>query len=166
MDNHWIQEVLKQYERALLNYAYSLCGDLDRTRDVVQDTFIKLCKEDRQKVEGRLAQWLYTVCRNRIFEIYRKEKRMRPLKDSEAEVLVCEDINPAKKLQKAERLDQLQSLMYELNAKDQEVLRLKFKHGLSYKEISEITGMSVSHVGVLLHNIIGKLKRQVKGGEK
>ena len=46
----------------------------------------------------------------------------------------------------------------------QEVIRLKFQNGMSYKDISRITGHSVSHVGVLLHSGIKTLRKTVKGG--
>jgi RNA polymerase sigma-70 factor (ECF subfamily) len=44
----------------------------------------------------------------------------------------------------------------------QEVLRLKFQHDLSYRDISEVTGLSVSHVGVLIHQGLKTLRLQVE----
>ena len=78
----WVRDVLAEYEAPLIRYAHSICGDLDRARDAVQDTFIRLCDADRERVEGYLAAWLYRVCRNRILEIMRKENRMQPAGDS------------------------------------------------------------------------------------
>jgi len=42
----------------------------------------------------------------------------------------------------------------------QEVLRLKFQSGFSYKEISRITTLSVSHVGVLIHHAVTRLRAE------
>ena len=42
----WIQEVVARYERPLCQYAYRLTGNFDNARDAVQDTFLKLWRED------------------------------------------------------------------------------------------------------------------------
>ena len=49
-----------------------------------------------------------------------------------------------------------------LPANQQEVIRLKFQHGLSYKEISSVTGLSVSNVGFLMHTGIGALRERLR----
>src|SRR5687767_2937037 len=74
-----IGDALSRYEGPLLRYARSLLGDLERARDVVQDTFLRLCREDPARVDGHLAQWLFTVCRNRALDVQRKDGRLRPL---------------------------------------------------------------------------------------
>jgi RNA polymerase sigma-70 factor (ECF subfamily) len=54
----------------------------------------------------------------------------------------------------AERNDsaaQVLGLVERLPPNQQEVIRLKFQGGLSYREISRVTGLTVSHVGVLIH---------------
>ncbi len=51
-----------------------------------------------------------------------------------------------------------------LPANQQEVVRLKFSGGLSYREISEVTGLSVTNVGFLLHTAIKALRQKVKAG--
>jgi hypothetical protein len=48
----WIREVLSQREGPLIRYAAQITGDLDRARDVVQDTFLRLCAEDRSRLDG------------------------------------------------------------------------------------------------------------------
>ena len=158
MNNEWIQEILLQHEGPLLRYAIRMCGDLETARDVVQETFLKLCKQERQSIEDHLVKWLFTVCRNRIFEIHRKEKKMRPLEDWELENESSKSATPAGTAVLNDDVSTLNELMETLPLREQEVLRLKFQNGLSYKEISEITDLSVSHVGVLLHATIKKLR--------
>lgn len=52
-DNGWIQSVVEQYERPLVRYAAQITGDLERGRDVAQDTFLRLCKQDREQLDGQ-----------------------------------------------------------------------------------------------------------------
>jgi RNA polymerase sigma-70 factor (ECF subfamily) len=52
--------------------------------------------------------------------------------------------------------------MPKLTASQQEVIRLRFQSGLSYKEISGVTGMTVNHVGVVLHNALKTLREELQ----
>lgn len=160
MKEDWIREVLESHEGPLLRYAYKLCNDLETARDAVQDTFMKLCREDRGKVEAYLVKWLFTVCRNRVFEILRKEKRMTVLSDVKLHTTEAQDDSPAKNAVMTDDKHTLKSLIQGLPEREQEVLRLKFQNGLSYKEISEITKLSVTNVGFILHKTIKELRGQ------
>ena len=124
-----ISLIMEKYESMLLSYAYNLTGDYEKSQDVVQDTFLKLCKADMEKIEAYLKAWLFKVCRNRALEIKSFSR-------------VC-------------------SLIETLPEKQQEVVYLKFKSDLSYKEISEIADISVSNVGVILHTAITALRTQM-----
>src|SRR6266436_4738751 len=77
----WMRSVLTQHEGPLLRYATRITGDLERARDVVQDTFLRLCREHPEKLNSHLTEWLFTVCRNRALDVVRKESRTRPLTD-------------------------------------------------------------------------------------
>ena len=71
---------LERYETPLVRYAISILGDIERAREVVQDTFLKLCREKNGRARNHLVQWLFTVCRNRAFDVRRKDSRMRSLR--------------------------------------------------------------------------------------
>ena len=60
----WVQSALERYERPLLQYAMSIVGEIERARDVVQETFMRLHNQEQENIEGHLSQWLFTVCRN------------------------------------------------------------------------------------------------------
>src|SRR5215510_3809404 len=68
----WLSSALERFEGRLLYYAQRIVGDDHEARDVVQDTFLKLCHQDPVQLNGRLAQWLYTVCRNRALDVRRR----------------------------------------------------------------------------------------------
>lgn len=158
----WIREALKFHESHLIAYASRLLsGDLGRAREAVQDTFLKLCRQPRGKVEDRLAQWLFTVCRNRCFEILRKEKRMTTLETSHLESMSVEQPHPAEALQREDDLSRVRELIKSLPERQQEVVRLKFQNGLSYKDISGITELSVSNVGLLLHQAVKAIRKGI-----
>ena len=157
----WISSAVHEYEGALVRYATQITGDLDRGRDVVQDTFLRLCKQDREELDGRLAQWLFTVCRNRAVDIRRKEDRMKTM--SQDPVAAQSDAGlGVDQVEQQETVDQVSHFIDGLSENQRDVVRLKFQNGLSYKEISAITELSVSNVGYLIHTAIKSLRRDLQ----
>ena len=80
----WIRSAVARFEGPLVRYAAHIIGDLERGRDVVQDTFLQLCRQDPSKLDGYLAEWLFTVCRNQAMDVKRKENRMKTLTHEQA----------------------------------------------------------------------------------
>jgi RNA polymerase sigma factor (sigma-70 family) len=152
----WIREVMDRFERPLLAYALKLVGDGEAARDVVQDTFCRLHAQPREQVEGKLAEWLYTVCRNRCIDVRRKEGRMT-VSETDVAARPSPEPGPAAVAERKDTARRMVRLMGGLPPNQQEVLRLKFEHGMSYAEISRITQLSVSNVGYLLHVAIKTL---------
>jgi RNA polymerase sigma factor (sigma-70 family) len=152
--------LLRRFERPLLQYATRILGDSDRARDVVQETFVKLQNEKRQQLDEAPAKWLFTVCRNGALNICRKEKRMTYLDQELLETRESEQPAPSEKLEAKEASGFLLKILGTLPPRQQEVLQLKFQNDLSYQEISEITQLSVSNVGVMIHNALKTLRQR------
>ena len=155
----WIVAALERHESHLVRYASWILGDVERAREVVQETFLRLCKEHPSRIGDHLAQWLFTVCRNLAFDVRKKENRMSPLTDPDALTAVFG--RPGAALDQDERMSEVLRIMETLPVNQREVLRLKFQCDLSYKEISEITKLSVTNVGFLLHTAIKKLRKEL-----
>jgi RNA polymerase sigma-70 factor (ECF subfamily) len=144
----WIRRALADHERALSTYAARLIGDVERARDVVQETFLRLWEADRAEVEDHLAAWLFTVCRRRALDIMKKERRMHPVPNPRPP-----DVAPTPFEVLAQRQETGRALraLERLPERQRELVRLKFQAGLSYDEIAKVTGLSPSNVGYLLH---------------
>ena len=151
--SRWIVEALELHESSLIRYARWILSDLESAREVVQETFLRLCKEDPARVEGHLAQWLFTVCLNLAFDARKKEARMTPLGNTE--IAVAPDLDERR------TASQVLQLVETLPKNQREVIYLKFQCDLSYKEISEITRLSVSNVGFLIHSAVRALRKQM-----
>jgi RNA polymerase sigma factor (sigma-70 family) len=153
-----VEHALKEYESPLIGFAIGIVRDHDRARDVVQDTFIRLYKQDVDKVKSGLKSWLFTVCRNRALDVLRKEKRMVSVDDEILQKEPSNTVSPDLSADRHERLDEVHQKMESLSENQQLVIRLKFEQGMSYQEISLQTGLSSSNVGFLLHNGLKKLR--------
>ena len=150
--------LLRRFELPLLQYATRILGDRDRARDVVQETFMELQRDQRRQPDHAPAKWLFTVCRNRALNICRKEKRMTYLDEEILEKEPGHDPAPNERIEQEEASGFLLRIVATLPPRQQEVLQLKFQNDLSYQEISEITKLSVSHVGVLIHTALKTLR--------
>jgi len=161
----WIREALDQYERPLVRYARSITGDVERARDVVQETFLKLCKADRAQVDGHLAAWLYTVTRNGALSVVRKEGRMDTLSDAQAAGLPDATAGPHERAAANETNARVVALLARLPEEQREACRLKFQDGLSYREIAQVMEVSLGKVSKLVTAALATLRKELTAGD-
>lgn len=160
-DDAWIAPVLRQFEGPLTLYTARITRDLERARDVVQEAFLKLLLEDRAAIEPHLAEWLYTVCRNKALDVRRKESRVSSLNEAAVSFEPAVDPGPDAVLERRESSAKALRFLNRLPENQQECIRLKFQNGLSYKEISNVTNLSVSNVGFLIHTGLKTLRQRM-----
>ena len=172
-----LHALLDRYERPLIRYAQSIVGDLDSARDVVQETFIKFAQGSMKEMtndEGGMTNgaqpqtrnsalrspnpeaWLFTVTRNRALDHLRKHRRIIPMELPDDRP--CDSPGPAAILERQEAATSLFRLLDALPVNQREVIRLKFQNDLSYREIADVTKLSVTNVGFLLHTGLKKLR--------
>lgn len=160
-----LQDAVARYHRPLVAYAMSQTGNLQRAQDAAQDALLKLCQQPTDKLEHeiqpRLAPWLFTVCRNAVIDLHRKESRMPPAPGMVQDAVATQDPSPADHADAHDQQDHLLSLVASLPNQQREVVQLRFQGGLAYREIADVTGHSVSYVGVLLHDAIKTLRQQL-----
>ena len=160
-DTSFLDRTFAEQQAPLTRYATRLLGgDADRARDVVQDTFVKLMGQPSEAVEGHAVEWLFTVCRHRALDVLRKEGRMKRFAEGEAERVTAADPRPGRTLERAETHAALLEMIGHLPPNQQEVVRLKFQNGFSYKEIARITELSVTNVGFLIHTAVARLRTE------
>jgi RNA polymerase sigma-70 factor (ECF subfamily) len=155
--------LLARYERPLVRYACSVLNDLEGARDVVQETFIRLVRqqqaEDAVPFDGEkhLEAWLFTVCRHRAVDYQRKHSRIIPMTIHD-EDRATEELSPSARLEQTDSAAAALRLLDQLSPNQREVIRLKFQNDLSYKEIAAVTELSVTNVGFLIHTGLKKLR--------
>ena len=161
-DSSFVSAAVAHHQAPLLRYATRLLdGDADRARDVVQDTFVRLMAQPPAQVDGHVAEWLFTVCRNRSLDVRRKEGRMKRFEEGQIERLTALEPPPGRTLERAEQHETARRLIDQLPRNQQEVIRLKFQNGFSYQEISRITSLSVGNVGFILHTALKALRSEM-----
>jgi RNA polymerase sigma factor (sigma-70 family) len=158
--DQWIRSAVLQFEAPLTLYAARILGDLDRARDVVQETFLRLCRQNHSEVSPHLLEWLFAVCRNRALDV-RRRQRTGP-QQILPQTLPCPIAPPAKLIEDQELAARIINMLDTLPDNQRAVITLKFQNGLCYKQISQQTGLSVSNVGFLIHTALKTLRRALE----
>lgn len=160
-----MEAVVAQHETALLRYAARILNNPAAAQDVVQNVFIKLfrVRQAGSDPSAKLKAWLYRVTHNEAVDHIRRESRLRMLHARHAEEKAedCPDGQGCAASADERKAMVLQSLR-RLHPREQQVVLLRLDEGLSYKEISEITGRSEGNVGNILHHAVRKLSLQLK----
>ena len=159
----WIRETLALYESKLIRYAWGITGSRELACDVVQDTFMKLCTTDQSLVDGHVAPWLYTVCRNRAFDVRKKEGRMSVLNQEQAEARPSDAPLPDTMAERSEDRTAILDVLGNLPDQQQEIFKLKFEHGMTYREIASVMEMPLSSVSATLTKTLRTLRLRLSG---
>src|SRR5205807_7154381 len=141
-----------------LGYALRLVGQAGVAEDIVQEAFMKLHAQFETVREPR--PWLYRTVHNLAMNHIRAAARIVPLpspsesgSDSPGE-LPDPDSLPDEQIVRLEGIGLVRLSIETLDDRSRELIRLKFDDELSYKEISARTGLTVGHVGYLLHHAL------------
>jgi RNA polymerase sigma-70 factor (ECF subfamily) len=159
-----LQALFEAKESALLLYAQRLTGDAGAAEDVVQEAFMRLHREYAQVRQP--VPWLYRTVHNLAVNHVRASQKLAPLQPAggdDPEWDVADDTPmPDEHLARLEAIGQTRLCLATLDARQREVLRLKFEEGLSYKEIGARLNLNVGHVGYLLHHALKDLASALK----
>lgn len=159
-DSHgWVLEAVDLYELPLQRYARRLLGDFDLAADAVQHAFLKLCEQSQATLDGRVAPWLFRVCRNKALDHLRQAGREHA--DSEAAAMASAAgtvTDPARLAEHTDLAARLRELVKSLPAPQREAIDL-WCEGFTHKEIAAITGRTEGHVRVLVHRALAALRQ-------
>lgn len=126
-----------------------------------------------------LLAWLLTVCRNRAIDVARRRARLtlvggaaigngNPRTGMGAAMTATDTLDrpaatpgPGEVLERSDESRRTLELLAALPANQQEVVRLRFQCGLSYAEIANVTGLSKTNVGFLLHTALKRMRNEM-----
>ena len=150
-DENALSTLINRHQQRLYNFIYSKVFDRTITEDVFQDTFIKVIrtlKRGKYNEEGKFLPWVMRISHNLVIDHFRKNNRM-PKFDNTGEfsifsVLSDSSLNAEKQIIKEQVESDLRRLIEELPDDQKDVLMMRMYQDMSFKEISDKTGVSIN----------------------
>jgi len=146
-----LEILIKKHKQRLYSFIFSKIQDRDITEDIFQDTFIKVIrtlKRGNYNEQGKFLPWVMRISHNLIIDHFRKSNRMRTFKNTDEfdifSVISDGNLNAEKQLIKEQVLSDVKELVKELPREQREVLEMRIYKDMSFKEISENTGVSIN----------------------
>ncbi|MEK6570606.1 MAG: RNA polymerase sigma factor [Bacteroidota bacterium] len=136
-----------RYKRSIYVFCSKMLLDSESAKDCVQDVFLKVYEHRDQLIRPeRFTSWLFTIARNQCLTFYRSSKHEATEEVDFDSLRSSEEEAPDKMVERHETASLLNKFLSELKMEYREVLLLREFQNLSYKEIAEILGDSVSSV--------------------
>ena len=150
-DENSLSILINRHQQRIYSFIFSKVFDKDIAEDIFQDTFIKVIrtlKRGKYNEEGKFLPWVMRISHNLVIDHFRKNKRMPKFENSGDfnifSVLSDSDLNAEKQLIKDQIEADVQELIKELPEDQLEVLVMRIYKDMSFKEISERTGVSIN----------------------
>jgi len=150
-DEKSLEVLINRHNQRISSFIYSKVLDRDITEDIFQDTFIKVIKTLKKgsySEEGKFLPWVMRIAHNLIIDHFRKNKRMPKFEGNDDfnifSVIGDDKLNAEKQIIKDQINTDLRYLIDELPDDQREVLLMRIYKDMSFKEISENTGVSIN----------------------
>lgn len=146
-----LEILIYRHKSKIYNFIFSKVFNRDIAEDIFQETFIKVIKTLKNGVyneEGKFLSWVMRISHNLIIDYYRKSSRMPKFEGNDDydvfQFLTDDSPNVENNLINDQVVNDLQNLITELPDDQKEVLNMRLYRDMSFKEIAEITGVSIN----------------------
>ncbi len=148
-------QLLDRYKQRVFSYIFQMVKDHDNTNDIFQEVFIKVIKslkKDTYNHEGKLLSWILRIAHNQVIDYFRKNSKM-PIagrsSNSNEDFNIFDHIKLEEKSAEDVMIDQqisedIRLLIEELPKEQMEVVKMRYFLQMSFKDISEKTGVSIN----------------------
>lgn len=163
-------ELLARNQQQLFDFILALTRDKDKADDLFQETFIRAIvkmKDGQYFNQGKFLYWLMRIARNLLIDDVRKQKKGQAVNISDDELLTVIDCGHPYKSREdmlvAEELSgHMRQLMDLLPDEQREVVLLRYYQGLQFKDIAEITNVSINTSLGRMRYAIRNMRRMAK----
>ncbi|WP_264549281.1 RNA polymerase sigma factor [Flavobacterium sp. N2820] len=150
-DESALASLIERHQSKIYGFIYSKVNDRDLSDDIFQDTFIKVIRTLKTKSyneEGKFLPWVMRIAHNLVVDHFRKAKKMPFQRETEEYSIFNYMTDNAPTVESQMITEQVEvdltRLLDELPADQKEVLVMRMYQDLSFKEIAELTGVSIN----------------------
>ncbi len=174
-DTEALRDLIERHQRAVINTIHRAIGDASEAEDLAQRVFVQVYRSaKRYKPTAKFTTWLFTITRNTILNEHRRRSRhpaesldaLQEPRDSESAGWQAPDTtmhDPAQEAVERELQEKIREAVQELPEAQRTAVILCRYEGLSYEEIAEVLGCTVSATKSLLHRARLTLKDRLRG---
>jgi RNA polymerase sigma factor (sigma-70 family) len=171
-DESGLVELIRRYQSKIYTSIYLLVKDEALAEDIFQDTFIKVIntlKAGKYNEEGKFLPWVARIAHNLVIDHFRREKRTPLVSGGDDfdifEVLGHYDESAEDRLVREQTYKDLKSLIYLLPEEQKEVLIMRHFGDLSFKEIADITQVSINTALGRMRYALNNLRKMMQNKE-
>ena len=165
-----IETWVYQYGDALFSWAISKTKNKELSEDLVQETYIAALKSfESFENRSQPKTWLISILNNKIIDHFRKEKRSPVITNVDGfdifDVLGIHDESMEDKMIKEQNFDDLKTLIHLLPSEQKEVLIMRHYGDLSFKEIADLTNVSINTALGRMRYALSNLRKMITNKE-
>jgi RNA polymerase sigma factor (sigma-70 family) len=146
-----LEALIKRHKRKIFTSIILLVKDKQIAEDIFQETFIKVINTLRNGAyneEGKFLPWVMRIAHNLVIDHFRREKRMPTVRDTDEynifDTLDLTEENVQDKLVRQQVYNEVRELVDQLPIEQKEVLMMRHYGDMSFKEIAELTNVSIN----------------------
>jgi RNA polymerase sigma factor (sigma-70 family) len=146
-----LEMLIKRHKRKIFTTIYLIVNDRYIAEDLFQETFIKvihMLKNEKYSEEGKFLPWAVRIARNLAIDYFRKSKRTPTITDCDGEdifkYIELTEENREEQIIRKQTEKQLRVLINQLPEEQKQVLVLRHYGDLSFKEIADVTKVSIN----------------------
>lgn len=150
-DNLSFEHLLNRHKNRVFAFVMSKVKNRDLTEDIFQDTLIKVInslQKGKYNEEGKFLPWMMRIAHNLVIDHFRKESKMRKIRPTSEfdifDVLDDGSKNQEEIMIQTQVYSDLRLLIEQLPENQMEVLKLRYFEEMSFKKISDLTGVSIN----------------------
>ena len=150
-DENALSILINRHQSKIYGFIYSKIPDRDISDDIFQDTFVKVIKtlkSNSYNEEGKFLPWVMRIAHNLIIDHFRRNKKMPMFRETEEfsifSIMTDHSLTVENQMISDQVQEDLKKIIEELPEDQKEVLIMRIYQDLSFKEISELTGVSIN----------------------
>lgn len=167
-----LETLVRRHKNRIYAYILMIVKDKELAEDLFQDTFIKVIntiRSNQYKEEGKFIQWAMRIAHNLIIDYFRKANRI-PIIENREEYDVIDKIRmPVESVEEMMITEQIhrdvKRLIEYLPKEQKEVLMMRHYHDMSFKDIAEVTNVSINTALGRMRYALINLRKLVKENE-